>query len=201
MSEQTYCFVLSPPWLLLTYHLQHNARCQTQTVMPIHPTAKHLCHLQPKSASGSFFCEVWSKRKKSENLWWNIFAWLRMWSAKVASVCISGWQIQTGRVADLLPRALPTLFMVDRAWPVCGPRHDRVKTWKVCIWRKRKKASDAALHVLKKYARASRGTKESYTQAHAHSLSQSRQLWKLSAQRWEYKAVLKHAAGIKRLFH
>lgn len=85
-----------------------------------------------------------------------------------------------------------------RVWAAARSRKNMKSMY---LKKKKKKASDAALHVLKKYASASRGTKETYTQAHAHSLSQSRRLWKLSAQRWEYKAVLKHAAGIKRLFH
>lgn len=172
MSEQTYCFVLSPPWLFLTYHLQHNARCQTQTVMPIPPTAKRLCHLQPKSASGSFFfCEVWSKRKQSVNLWWNIFAWAE--NVK----CESGFGLYFS-LADSNWKGCwspssspPTLFMVDRAWPVCGPRHDRVKTWKVCIWRKRKKSIRCCLACAKKSMPAQVGVQKKLTHKRTHTLS------------------------------
>lgn len=140
MSEQTYCFVLSPPWLFLTYHLQHNARCQTQTVMQIPPTAKRLCHLQPKSASGSFFFLWGMKQKKA--VCESVVKYLCL-AENVK--CESGFGLYFS-LADSNWKGCwspssspPTLFMVDRAWPVCGPRHDRVKTWKVCIWRKWKK--------------------------------------------------------------
>lgn len=174
MSEQTYCFVLSPPWLFLTYHLQHNARCQTQTVMPIPPTAKRLCHLQPKSASGSFFFgEVWSKRKQSVNLWWNIFAW----AENVKCESGFGFVFQPGRfkLEGLLSSFLEPSNPFH-GWPglarVWAAARSRKNMKSMYLKKKEKKASDAALRVLKKVCQRKSGYKRNlHTSARTLSLT------------------------------
>lgn len=124
-----------------------------------------------------FVCSIKQRKKKGKNLWWNIFAWLRMGtlrSAKVASVCISAWQIQAGGVDDLLPQVLQPFH----GWPGLA------RVWATARWcknmtsvylkKEKKKASDEALRVLKKKSMpALVGLQKKVTHEHtrAHTLS------------------------------
>lgn len=174
----------------IMWGVKHRRRLQ------ILPTAKHFCHLQSESAS-IFLCVVWKKWKKILSLAENVnAAKCESGSGLYFSLADSKW-----RGCRSPSSSPPTLFIDDRAWPACGPRHDGVKTWKVCSWKRRKKSIRWCLAWVKKECQRKSGYKRMlHTSTCTHTISQSTQLWKLSAQNWEHKAVLQQVAGIKGLF-
>lgn len=106
------------------------------------PTAKHFCHLQSESASIFFVCSMKHTKKKVKK---SVVKYLCLAENVNAPKCESGFGLYFS-LADSnwrgwwSPSSSPlTLFMDDRARPTCGPRHDSVKTWKVCIWKRRRK--------------------------------------------------------------